>query len=73
MVKLRSSKPSLWVRIPLSLSSVMSSFGLFLQKIVLQNQSISSLVFLTIEWLFVVLKITRLEKKESDLEVVDVK
>ena len=51
----------------------MSSFGLFLQKIVLQNQSISSLVFLTIEWLFVVLKITRLEKKESDLEVVDVK
>ena len=73
MVKLRSSKPSLWVRIPLSLSSIMSSFVLFLQKFFLYNRSIGSLVFLILEWLFVVLKITRLEKKESDLEVVDVK
>jgi len=51
----------------------MSSFVLFLQKFFLYNRSIGSLVFLILEWLFVVLKITRLEKKESDLEVVDVK
>jgi len=55
------------------LSSIMSPFVLFLQKFFLYNRSIGSLVFLILEWLFVVLKITRLEKKESDLEVVDVK
>jgi len=55
------------------LSSIMSSFALFLQKFFLYNRSVSSLIFLILEWLFVVLKITRLEKKESDLDVVDVK
>ena len=50
---------------------LMLFFRLGLRKIFLQNQYIGVLLVLILNWLFVLLKIVRLEKKESDLEVLN--
>ena len=71
MVKSWSSKPSLWVRIllPLKLQLVLS-FRLFWHKIVSHNQNILGLFLLMFNWILVILQILKLEKKESDINVV---
>lgn len=45
-------------------------FRSFLQKTVQQNQQIGSLLFLVIDWLLNIFKITRLEDKSSDTVVI---
>ena len=72
MVKLRSSKPSLWVRIPLPLYALlMSWFRLFFQKIVQQNKQINHLFFLIFDWFLVVFKIPNQNHSKSDLSVLN--
>ena len=69
MVKLWSSKPSLWVRIPLPLSALLmrllNNFFKFLRKVIEQNKQLSSLIFLFINWLLIIFKISKLEKKKN--------
>lgn len=48
----------------------MSLFRSFLQKTVQQNQQIGSLLFLVVDWLLNIFKITRLEDKNSDTIVI---
>ncbi len=51
----------------------MSLFRSFLWKTILHNRPVINLLFLILEWLLALLKISRLEEKESDSEVLSVK
>lgn len=74
MVKLWSSKPSLWVRIPLPLSALLmrllNNFFKFSRKVIEQNKQLNILIFLFIDWLLITFKISKLEKKKIDNAVV---
>ena len=69
MVKLRSSKPSLRVRILLPLIFALLVWS-FLLKIVEQNKSLYSLLFLLFDWFLVNLKIVKLDSKLSDKNLI---
>lgn len=75
MVKSRSSKPSLWVRIPLPLYALLVR-SLFYKtymtfyKILNQNSYINTLFILIVDWFLTLLKISKLEKKESDISIL---
>ena len=68
MVKLWSSKPSLWVRIPFPLSALLmrllNNFFKFSRKVIEQNKQLNILIFLFIDWLLITFKISKLEKKK---------
>ena len=74
MVKLWSSKPSLWVRIPLPLSALLmrllNNFFKFSRKVIEQNKQLNILIFLFIDWLLITFKISKLEKKKIDNAVI---
>lgn len=73
MVKLRSSKPSLWVRIPLPLFvqlvwSLGNRFFSFLYNTFQQNTHTSTLIFLILDWFLVSLRISKSnDDSDSDL------
>ncbi len=75
MVKLRSSKPSLWVRIPLPLYALLvwsllyKFFSLF-RNIFNQNTYISTLVFLILNWLLLVFKVNNVNDTSLSKDIV---
>ncbi len=74
MVKLRSSKPSLWVRIPLPLYALLvwsllyKFFSLF-RNIFNQNTYISSLFFLILNWFLLVFRVNKVNDLSSEGDI----
>lgn len=75
MVKLRSSKPLLWVRIPLPLCVPLmwllwcKGFNFF-RKIVEQNKQFSTLLYIFIDWVLISLHITKIDNVKSDNNIL---
>ncbi len=74
MVKLRSSKPSLWVRLPLPLYALLvwslscktlSS----IKKILEQNLYIGTLIFLFLDWFLITFKVSKVNDVSSDSDL----
>ena len=69
MVELQSSKLSVWVRIPLPLyvlfMRLLGNFISFLVRLFYQNKTIIDLLFLVINWLLLVLKISKKNNKNK--------
>ena len=75
MVKLRSSKPLLWVRIPFPLYvllmwSLICNFYFFTFKVFNQNNQFNRLVFVLLNWLFNGFKLSKLDEKLSDSNIL---
>ncbi len=49
----------------------MSLFGSFLKKTIEQNKQINNLILLILDWLLIVFRVSRLEKPEADLSVLN--
>jgi hypothetical protein len=49
----------------------MSSFKSFLKKTIEQNKQISNLILLVLDWLLIVFRVSKLDKPEADLSVLN--
>lgn len=70
MVKLRSSKPSLWVRIPLPLLallmwSLLYKFFSVLRNIINQNTYLNTLILLILNWFLVIFRVNKVNGVSS--------